>query len=372
MKYLLQILFSLLCVLETFSLTTYVFFGSYNKNTSSDGIYIYKLDTNNGNLTKISSNRSIPNPSFLTLSPNGKFLYACTESLTKNAGSVSSYEFDTQNGTLKFLNVQKSCGENPVYLTIDKSGKWLINANYTLSSISVYPITDNGMINPAVQTLQFFEGSNVDPIRQDYSHLHSAVFSANQDYMFFTDLGADKIRTYKFHESDLTPLQEDCTINSPPGSGPRHFTFHPNGLYAYCIEELEGAISVYRYSNGRLDSIQRVFTHPINYNKMIMSADIHISPDGKFLYASNRGNQNNIIIFEIKENGTLSEVGYQSTFGEHPRIFAIDPSGQFLIVTNLISGNVVVFRRDKETGLLDKVGKKVKIKKVSFVLARQY
>ena len=105
---------------------------------------------------------------------------------------------------------------------------------------------------------------------------------------------------------------------------------------------------------------------------MIMSADIHISPDGKFLYASNRGNQNNIIIFEIKENGTLSEVGYQSTFGEHPRIFTIDPSGQFLIVTNLISGNVVIFRRDKETGLLDKVGKKVKVKKVSFVLARQY
>jgi len=149
-------------------------------------------------------------------------------------------------------------------------------------------------------------------------------------------------------------------------------TFHPNGKFAYCIEELSGSISVYKYENGLLDSIQRIITHPKNYKGFVMSADIHISPDGKFLYASNRGDQNNISIFSIKEDGTLKAIGYQSSLGEHPRIFAIDPSGHFLIVTNMVSGNVFVFKRNKKTGLLTKVGNEVKINNVSCVQIKQY
>lgn len=372
MKYILTILFFLTFRLLTYSQTTYVFFGSYNKDISTDGIYVYSLDTQKGNLTKISTNNSIFNPTYLTLSPNGKFLYACTESQTKNAGSVSSYAFNAKKGTLNFLNSQKSGGENPVYLTVHKNGKWLINANYTEGSISVYPLSEDGKINPATQILQFTEGSGINPKRQDRAHIHSSIFSIDQEYMFFPDLGADKIRSYKFDSLNIQPLQKGLFTKSTLGSGPRHLTFHPNGQFAYCIEELAGAISVYKYENGKLDSIQRVLTHPKDYNGIVMSADIHISPDGNFLYASNRGDQNNISIFSINADGTLKEIGYQSSLGKHPRIFAIDPSGQFLIVTNLISGNIFVFRRNLKTGLLIKVGKKVKIKNVSFVQIRQY
>lgn len=371
MKHILTFSFALIFSLKLYSQTTYVFFGSYNRDTSTDGIYVYSLDTNTGELSKISINNSVFNPSYLTLSPNGKFLYACTESQTKNAGSVSSYEFDPQKGTLTFLNSQKSGGENPVYLTVNKSGKWLVNANYTEASISVYPLSEDGRINPSVQIFQFTEGS-ITPGRQDLSHIHSAVFSPEQDYMFFPDLGADKIRSFQFHSLKSQPLQAENFIKSTPGGGPRHFTFHPNGKFAYCIEELGGAISVYKYQNGKLDSIQRIITHPKNYKGALLSADIHISPDGKFLYASNRGDQNNISIFSIKKDGTLKAMGYQSSLGEHPRIFAIDPTGHFLIVTNLVSGNVFVFRRNIKTGFLKKTGTEVKINNVSFVQIRQY
>ncbi len=371
MKTLVAFLFALIFSQNLYSQTTYVFFGSYNRDTSTDGIYVYRLDTNTGELTKISTNNSVFNPSYLTLSPNGRFLYACTESQTKNAGSVSSYEFDPEKGTLNFLNSQKSGGENPVYLTVSKSGKWLVNANYTEASISAYPLSEDGMINPSTQIFQFTEGS-ITPGRQDRSHVHSAIFSPEQGHIFFPDLGADKIRSFQFDSSKSQPLQAESFIKSYPGSGPRHLTFHPNGKFAYCIEELGGAVSVYKYSDGQLDSIQRIITHPKNYKGAVSGADIHVSPDEKFLYASNRGDQNNISIFSIKKDGTLKPIGYQSSLGEHPRIFAIDPTGHFLIVTNLVSGNVFVFRRNMKTGLLKKAGNEVKIANVSFVQIRQY
>lgn len=372
MKPILTFLFIVFFSSFSYSQKTFVFFGSYNKSNSSDGIYVYSLDTSRGTLKKISSNNSVFNPSFLTISPNDKYLYACTESQTKNAGSVSSYEFDFQNGTLNYLNSHKSGGENPVFLTVHKSGKWLINANYTEGSISVFPLSENGKIEAATQILHFTEGSNIISKRQDRAHIHAAVFSPKHDYVFFPDLGGDKIWFYHFDTLNLQPLQNEGFIKSMHGSGPRHLIFHPNGQYVYCIEELAGAISVYNFHNGKLDSIQRIFTHPNDYKGFVMSADIHISPDGKFLYASNRGDQNNISIFSIHEDGTLKEIGYQSTLGEHPRIFAIDSSGNFLIVTNLISDNVIVFRRDINTGLLKKVGKKVNIENVSFVQIRHF
>lgn len=371
MKKIITFLLTLIVSGNIFSQTTFVFFGSYNRETSTDGIYIFRLNTLSGKLLQVLMNNSVFNPTYLTLSPNGKFLYACTESQTKNAGSVSSYEFNSQNGTLNFINSQKSGGENPVYLTVNKSGKWLINGNYTEGSVSVYPLLEDGKIMPMAQIFQYSEGS-INPKRQDRSHIHSAIFSPKQDYVFSPDLGADKIRSFHFDSLKTQPLQENTTTKLTLGSGPRHMTFHPNGQFAYCIEELGGTISVFKYGNGNLDSIQRIITHPKNYKGFVMSADIHISPDGKFLYASNRGDQNNISIFSIKKDGTLKSIGYQSSLGDHPRIFAIDPSGQFLIETNMISGNVFVFRRNIKTGLLKKVGNEVKIKNVSCVKIRQY
>lgn len=356
-----------------YSQNTYVFFGSFNCDKTTEGIYVYQLDTIKGKLSKVSSVKDILNPSFLTLSPDGRYLFSCTESKTQNAGSVSSFEFNAKEGKLSFLNSQKSGGENPVYVSVHKSGKWLVNGNYTEGSVSVYPISENGTINPAVQNFQFLEGS-INKGRQDRAHIHSAVFSPDFNHIFFADLGADKIRAYKFDSEKNQPLQMSSQpyIKTSLGSGPRHFTFHPNGKFAYCIEEMGGAVDVYRYENSNLESIQRINTHKGQHQEEYESSDIHISPDGRFLYASNRGTENNMVIFSIQEDGTLKTVGYQPTLGKQLRVFDIDETGKFLIVANAASGDVIVFKRDAATGLLKKAGKKIKITGVSSVKIKRY
>lgn len=351
---------------------TYVFFGSFNHDKETEGIYVYELDPLKGKLSKVTSAKGVLNPSFLTLSSDGKYVFACTESKTKNAGSVSSFEFSPEKKTLTFINSQKSGGENPVYVAAHQNGKWLMNGNYTEGSASVYPVSENGFIQPAVQNFQFSEGS-VNPDRQDRAHIHSTVFSPDFKYVFLQDLGADKIRAYKFESERKEPLTgaEKPFVQTIPGSGPRHFTFHPNGKFAYCIEEMGGAVSAYQYDNGKLEPIQRINTHSDQFKEDFESSDVHISPDGHYLYASNRGKENNIAIFSISHNGTLKTVGYQSTKGKHPRTFTIDSTGKFLIVAHPVSGTAVVFKRNAETGLLKKV-EKVKLEGVSTVQIRKY
>jgi 6-phosphogluconolactonase (cycloisomerase 2 family) len=361
-----------LLTLNLFSQNTYVFLGSYNRDKTAESIQVYQLDTINGKLSKITSVKNVVNPSYLTLSPNGKYLYACTETKTPNAGSVSSFEFNPENKTLTFLNSQKSGGENPVYVAVHKSGKWLVNGNYTEGSVSVHPLLENGKIDSLAQNFQYTDGS-INKDRQDRSHIHSTVFSPQNDYLFMPDLGADKIRCYLFDATKKQPLVETDHpfLKTDLEAGPRHFTFHPNQKFGYCIEEMAGAISVYQYENGVMTKIQRINTHPDKIKEGFESSDIHISPDGKFLYATNRGKENNIAIFSIAQNGLLKNIGYQSTLGKHPRIFAIDESGKFLIATNVLTGNVVVFKRNSQTGLLKKVGKEVKMENVSCVQIKQ-
>lgn len=349
-----------------------MFFGSYNNNQANKkGIYVYQLDTVSGKLSKVTSIK-VGNPSYLTLG-NGGVVYACINTKTPNQGSVSAYKFNSANKSLTFINKQGSGGENPVYTAVDVTGKWLINGNYTGGSIALHPLLSDGSIGDIAQQYKFTD-SSVDTLRQTASHIHSTVFSPKGDYLFAPDLGADKIRIYSFDAQYQHPLQP----TDPPytktvlGSGPRHFTFHPNGKFAYCIEEMGGAVDAYALNNGRLDRLQRIDTHPDTLTEGFESSDIHISPDGKFLYASNRGKENNIAIFSINANGTLQSVGYQSTLGLHPRIFAIDPSGKFLIAPNVNSSNVIIFKRNHVTGLLTQIGKETKIEHVSCVQIGKY
>ncbi|MDI1305490.1 MAG: lactonase family protein [bacterium] len=366
-------LFTFFISFNFYSQNSYVFVGSYNSDKNKEGIYVFQLDTLTGNLKKITSVKNILNPSYLTVSPNGKYIFACTETKTPNAGSVSSFEFKPQNKTLTFINSQKSGGENPVYLSVHKNEKWLVNANYTQGSVSVYPITTDGKINPIAQNFSYSEGS-INKERQDRSHVHSAVFSPNYDFIFLPDLGADKIRSYRFDCTKEQPLSENQYpfTQTTLGSGPRHFTFHPDGKFAYCVEELTGTISVYKYEDGILDAIQRINAHSEEFKEGFNSGDIHISPDGRFLYASNRGEENNIAIFSIESNGRLKTIGYQSTFGKTPRIFTIDSTGKFLIVANQSSGDVIVFKRNSVTGLLKKSGTEIKVENASCVQIKQY
>lgn len=368
------LLLSFLIFTSLYSQKEFVFFGSYNWDKNSEGIYVYELNTENGILTKVTSVTGVKNPSYITISNDGKYVYASSDSKTPNDGSVSAFSFDADKKSLTFLNKQKSDGENPVYLTVHKNGKWLINANYTEAGISVYPILENGKIDSMVQTFKFTEGSGVNSARQEKAHTHSAVFTPDYSSVFFADLGADKILQYPFDANLKAPLidSKSIFIKTKPGSGPRHITFSKDGKLAYSIEELAGMISVYDFSENKLKEIQRIATHPDKIKEDFESSDVHISPDGKFLYASNRGKENNIAIFKIKEDGTLESIGYQSVKGKHPRTFAIDETGKFIIVTNVVSQNVTVFKRNLETGMLKKVGKPIKIKNVTCVKTKMY
>ena len=362
---------------------SYVFIGSYNANKNTPGIYIYELDTLSGQLKEASVVKDIKNPSFLTLTPNGKFVIACTETQTPNAGSITSFAFDPTTKELAFINSQKSGGDNPVYVSSDISGRWLINANYTGGSASVFRVNKEGKISPAVQVISYTD-SSINKSRQDHSHIHSAVFSPDNKYVFFPDLGADKIRFYQFDTLQQKPFQirypsDGNSIKTLPASGPRHITFNRKGDVAYCIEEMGGAVDVYSFARGRLKPIQRLVMHSKNPDNdspngfpSYSGADIHLSPDGRFLYASNREPQNNIAVFSVKKNGTLKSIGSDSTYGVHPRIFAIDPTGRYLIVANQRSGNIVVFKRNLSTGMLEKTGEEIKVESPSCVKIRQY
>ncbi len=328
---------------------------------------MYSLDTVNGKLKKLSSVK-VHNPSFLTLAPGGRYLYACTETQTPGKGSLCSYAVDTDKKTLRLINRQPSNGENPVYAVVNKTAQWLIEGNYTEASVSIYPLNNDGSIKAATQVLRFCGGS-IRP-HQEKAHIHSTIFSPAEDHIFFPDLGADKIWSYSFLPGRAEePLQADTfpVITLARGSGPRHMCFHPGGKYAYCISELSGFIDVYSYKEGHLQPIQHIAAHagnPLDCS----SADIHISPDGRYLYASNRGHENNIAIFTLNDaTGRLKFIRCQSALGNHPRMFAISPSGKFLVVANMISGNIIVFRRDATTGFLRYTGASAKIRGASCV-----
>lgn len=367
MKKTILLLLALISFYNSHSQNSYVFFGSYTPDKRVEGIFVYQLDTIKGKLTKITSVKNISNPSYLSLSNNGQFLYSCTESRTPNAGSVSSFKFDAKNKSLTFLNSQKTNGENPAYLSLDHTGKWLADANYTGSSISVFPLAEDGKINPIIQHLPFTEGS-VNPERQKSSHVHSVFFSPDNNYIVSPDLGADKIRIFPFNSNKKEPLDisNSSFVKNIPGSGPRHFVFHPNKKWGYCIEEIAGAISAYTLEKGQLNLIERIKIESKKESTDFGSAEILISPDGKFLYVSNRGIENSISIYSIEKDGSLKNIGTQSSLGNHPRNFAVDPSGKFLIVANMNSGSVIVFKRNLQTGLLKKVSK-LKLKNISCV-----
>lgn len=354
--------------------TTYLFIGSYTNGQPGRGIYVYTFNPKSGAVEAICAIDHITNPSYITLSPNGQYLYACTDTKMPDTGSVTVFKFNRKLGTLSYINRQDSGGDNPVYVSVHKGGKWLINANYTGGSVSAFALNDDGSIQPYAQSMAF-AGRSIREDRQEKPHIHAAVFSPEGDYAFLPDLGSDKIWTFSFDASKAKPLalKEDEIVTSVPGSGPRHFTFHPNRHFAYCIEELSGMVSTYTYSNGKLDPVQRLFANSYPHDSC-WSADIHISPDGRFLYASNRGkDENTIAIFSIdQDNGMLKLAGHQSTYGDHPRNFTIDPSGKFLLVANMVSGNIVVFKRDLKTGLLSRTKNEIQVPFPSCLQMRTY
>lgn len=353
---------------------TYLFVGSYTEGKPDTGIYVYTFNTKSGAFKQTGITDHIINPSYLALSPDGQYLYAGADTQLPDTGSVMSFSVDAKNGQLRFINRQPSEGDNPVYVAVHRNNRYLINANYAGGSVSAYRMNEDGSLLPALQVVPF-EGSSIMRPRQEKAHIHAAVFSPQCDYVFLPDLGSDKIWVFRFDTTKAEPLipVNAFDVNTVPGSGPRHFTFHPNGKYAYCIEELSGMVVTYAYNAGKLDSLQRI----LGYSKIQDSyggADIHLSPDGRFLYSSNRWeDENTIAIFAVDpQSGMLTLVGHQKTYGDHPRNFTIDPTGKYLLVANMLTNNIVVFKRKMKTGLLKKTKHEISVESPSCLKMRGY
>jgi 6-phosphogluconolactonase len=366
MKYTFAFILSF-CALTLFAQKNYFMLVGTYTSAGSEGIYVYDFNTTTAQSKPVSSVKTA-NPSFLAISPNGKYVYAVNEGAdTKiKGGRVASFSFNNITGELVALNNQSSGGNNPCYITTDKTGKWVIVANYSSGTLAVLPVAKNGILDTAVTKIQHI-GQSVNTERQNESHVHSTVLSPDNKFLFVPDLGIDKVMVYRFDNTKgYITAAASPFVMTKPGSGPRHFVFHPNKKYAYLVEELTGGISAYRYmaKSGQLNLIQNISTLPPEYMGNAGSADIHVSPDGKFLYASNRGESNTIAIFSIdKKSGILTSVGHQSTMGKTPRNFNFDPSGNFLLVANQNSDEIVIFKIDRITGLLTDTGKRIAVSK---------
>lgn len=339
----------------------YLLVGTYT-NGKSEGIYVYKFNTATGDNSFVSVAKT-SNPSFLAVSPNKKFVYAVNENADSTmhtvGGNISAFKFNAATGTLTEINKQPSGGKHPCYVAIDKTGKWVFAGNYTSGTIGLLHTNTDGSLDTLKQIIQH-EGNGPNKQRQLGPHVHSTVLSADNKFLYVPDLGIDKVMVYAFDNAKGI-LKESSSAASEPGNGPRHFDFAPNNKFAYLMEEMTGTVVSYKINNGKLIFNQRISALPAGFNGKIGSADIHISPDGKFLYCSNRGDANTISIFAVHPtDGKLTLLGHQPTLGKTPRNFNFDPSGNFLLVANQ-DGNIVIFKRNKQTGLLTDTGKRIDV-----------
>ena len=342
-----------------------VYIGTYTK-TSSKGVYAYRMDMASGKLSPVTSGPMTPNPSFLAIHPNHHFLYVVNETQEFNGektGGVTAFRIDPKTGALTQLNQQSSKGTDPCHITVDKLGKNVLVANYSSGSVACLPIHADGTIGPASAFVQH-TGSGPDKARQEGPHGHSINLDAANRFALACDLGLDKVLVYRFdaNKGSLTP-NDPPSASVPPGSGARHLAFHPSEKFAYVINEMKSTITGFTYDNrkGTLHEFQTVSTLPEGFKGTSSCATIHVSPNGKFLYGSNRGHDS-IVIFRIDQGtGRLSYVGHQSTQGKTPRDFNIEPSGRYLVAANQDSDSVVVFRIDPDSGQLTPTGTTVQV-----------
>jgi 6-phosphogluconolactonase len=334
------------------------YFGTYTRPGKSKGIYAYRFDAKSGKFTAAGLAAETPNPSFLAVHPNGKFVYAVNE---QNDGMVSAFAIDGKTGLLKPLNQVSSKGSGPCHLALDRNGKWLFAANYNSGSVAAYAVRDDGSLGESSGFDQH-KGSSADPGRQKGPHAHGTFVSRDNRFVLVPDLGLDKVFVYRVDDGKLPP-DDPPFFQTPPGSGPRHLAFHPTGKFAYVLTEMGGKVVACKYNaGGALEEMQTVDPLPADYQGARSGAEIEVHPNGRFLYASLRGNSNTIAVFAVDPGtGKLTAAGRVSSEGKTPRAFEIDPTGTFLIAANQDSDDVVVFRIDGKTGALTATGEKLQI-----------
>lgn len=334
-----------------------VFIGTYTK-APSEGIYAYRLDSKTGQLQSLGLAAKVANPSFVAFHPNGKFLYAVTE---EGVGAVTAFSIDRDKAKLTKLNSMVSKGDSPCHLNVDRSGKFLIVVNYTSGSTTRIPIGSDGRLGEPsvfVQHAKPSGGPGTDPKRQEGPHAHSVNYTPDGQFAMVADLGLDEVIAYKLAGGGL---DAGPVAHIAPGSGPRHFAFHPSGKTAYVINELRSTVTVFDYAGaGVLKEKQTLSALPADFKGTSYTAEVQVHPSGKFLYGSNRGH-NSIAMFAIEGDGKLRFIGTEPTRGDWPRNFGIDPTGQWMIAANERSSTITVFRIDQKTGKLTAVGEPIAV-----------
>lgn len=340
----------------------YLFYvGTYTEGGKSKGIYAYRFNADTDQITPLGLAAETTNPSFVALHPNGRFLYAVNEIgnyKSLNSGGVSAFSIDRASGKLAFLNEVPSRGADPCYITVDRTGKYVLVANYTGGSLAVFPVLADGKLGEASAFVQH-TGHGPNPLRQEKAHAHSIDLSLDNRFAMVDDLGLDELLVYKFDsaEGSITPNSPPF-VRLDPGAGPRHFALHPAGRFAYVVAEMQSTVTVFSNDarTGALQRLQTISTLPKAFTGQNDDPEIQMHPSGRFLYAANRGNDS-IAVFAVDDGkGTLTPLEYTPTQGKTPRSFEIDPTGTLLFAANQKSDNIVVFRIDGKTGHLTPTG----------------
>jgi len=338
----------------------------------SKGIYLCRFDAVSGELKMLGLAAKLPYPTFLAIHPSGRFLYSVSEARDggeRRNGAVNAFAIEPATGELTFLNRQSSEGVGPCHVTLDRTGRRALVANYVSGSAAVLPVMDDGTLGEASDVVEH-RGSSVNAERQKGPHAHSVTVSPDNRFALVADLGLDRIMIYRLDvESGRLRPNNPPWAAVAPGAGPRHLTFHPTLPYVYVINELASTIAGFLWdgSTGELREIQTLSTLPAGFRGANYGADTHVAPSGRFLYGSNRGHDS-IAVFRVGQtDGRLTPVGHAPTPGKWPRNFAVHPSGRWLLTANAGEGegagsrrkrvdsndeSVAVFRLDQETGLL--------------------
>ena len=343
-----------------------MFVGTYTTGGASKGIYVFRMDGESGSMTQVHVEEGITNPTFLTVHPNQKYLYSVSEVAESSGvpgGALTSYSIDQGSGKLERINQQSTGGSGPCHVQIDATGKYAVVANYNGGSVCMLPLSEDGSIKPSSHFIQHYGGTKVNPQRQEKAHAHSANLDPGNRFAIINDLGLDQLRVYEMDlDAGKLAFREDSSVMSAPGAGPRHLDFHPNGHFAYAVNELGSTVTAYRYDagTGALTEINTLSTLPDGYTGENTTADIHVSPDGRFVYGSNRGH-NTLAIFGIDQSdGSIEFVGDQSTGGKTPRNFGFHPEGKYLYAANQDSDSIIQFEVNQSTGELTPVGREIR------------
>ncbi len=339
-----------------------VYVGTYTQDGGTGkGIYAFRYDAKTARVNELRLAAETTNPTWFAVHPNGRFLYAVSEVGNyqgANSGGIMAFAIDRANGKLTLLNEVASRGAGPCNLTFDRAGKFVLVANYSGGSLAVFPILADGKLGPATDVVQH-SGHGPNPARQEGPHPHSIVLTPDNRFAIVNDLGLDELLVYKFDSTTgkLTPNDPPFT-KVDPGSGPRHLALSGDGKFAYVVNEMGRTVTAFcvDLSAGVLHTLQSISTVPSNFKGRNDDAEIEMVHSGKFLYASNRGDDSIAIFAVSRTTGKLQPIGTISTGGKEPRTFEIDPLGKLLFAANRDSGNIVIFRIDAKTGQLTPTG----------------